>query len=467
MFTKTTIINKFLETIKRENLIKKNDTIIVGASGGPDSQFLVYLLNEIKKEYNLKIILAHLNHLHRDDAYKDEELVKKTAEILNLSFESSHKSMDDYAKENSLSSEEAGRVLRYEFFERLRKEYEACKIAIAHNMDDQAETVLMRIIRGTGLDGLRAMDYKNNFIIRPIMDFSKNDILDYLNSEKIPYNIDYTNLETDYTRNKIRLDIIPQIEKINENFKKSLISLSEIAKSDVSILEDVEYKKFKNILVKKDKDFISFDKRGFESLDLPIRYRILRKSISLINGSINDFSKQNIEDYSKLTSLDTGKKIVKDDLVFYKNYKTYDLYKSDYFDKEESSEILGLNEIKRFSSYKIWSKLIDKEEFKSINKKGSVFFDYDLIDLPIKIRYRSPGDSFNFYNNKSKKLKNFFIDEKIDKNLRDIIPLVFINNRLVWIVGYRRSDDYKITDNTIRILMISAEEVWEKIMKIL
>ncbi|NVF10970.1 tRNA lysidine(34) synthetase TilS [Anaerococcus sp. AGMB00486] len=458
MSTKT-IINRFLQTIRRENLINKNDTIIVGASGGPDSQFLIYLLNEIKKDYELEIILAHLNHLHRKDAYKDEELVKKTSEDLGLKFYSDHKSMDEYAKEKSLSSEEAGRVLRYKFFERIRKKVSGNKIAIAHNMDDQAETVLMRIIRGTGIEGLRAMDYKNEFIIRPIMDFSKSEIVGYLNEEKIPYHIDYTNLEIDYTRNKIRLDIIPEIEKINPNFKNSLISLSNLAKSDVDILRDIEDKKLNEIIVKKDKNFISFDKKSFESLDKGLRNRILRRSISHINGNINNFSKKNLDDFSQITRLDLGKKIIKNDLIIYKNYKTYDLYKNTYYNKEEGLIFLNIGDIKEFSSYKISLHLVNKEDFKSINKKGSVFFDYELVNLPIKIRSRRSGDSFNFYNNKKKKLKDFFIDEKIDKNMRDKIPLVFINDKLVWIVGLRRSDDYKITHKTKKILMICAEEV--------
>ncbi|WP_244261641.1 tRNA lysidine(34) synthetase [Anaerococcus hydrogenalis] len=118
-------------------------------------------------------------------------------------------------------------------------------------MDDQAETVLMRIIRGSGLDGLKAMDYKNGPIIRPIMDFKKSQILKFLDYNKIDYHIDYTNLQRDYTRNKIRLDIIPQIEKINPNFKKSLVNLSEVSKNDYEILKDIEDEIFEKILVKK------------------------------------------------------------------------------------------------------------------------------------------------------------------------------------------------------------------------
>lgn len=459
MFTKTIIISRFLQTIKRENLIEKGDTIIVGASGGPDSQFLIFLLNEIKKDYNLKIILAHLNHLHREDAYKDEKLVKNTAKKLNLSYFVEHKSMDDYAKKFSLSKEEAGRKLRYKFFYRLKEKNKNAKIAIAHNMDDQAETVLMRIIRGVGLDGLRAMEYKNKSVIRPILDFSKSEILKALAYFDISYNIDSTNLQTDYTRNKLRLDVIPELEKINPNLKKSLVNLSDIAKNDYLILKNVEDKTLHKIIINKEENFLSFDKTSFENLENPLKNRIIRRAISYIKGNINDFSKANIEDFSHITSLCVGKKIEKDDLVFYKNYKSYDLYKKKSCIKKVDSTKLYANDEAIFSSYKIRTKIIDRNEFNSIDKKGAVFFDYSKVSFPIQIRTRKNGDFFNFHKGKVKKLKNFFIDEKVDKNIRDFIPLIFINSKLTWIVGYRRSDDYKIADNTSEILMISVEEI--------
>ena len=174
---KMTIINKVRETIIANKLIEKGDAIIVGASGGPDSQFLIYALMELRKEMDFTIILAHLNHLHRKEADFDESLVEETSQKFDLDFRKKSASMDDYAKKYGLSSEDAGRRLRYEFFRKIQEEYPKSKIAVAHNLDDQAETVLMRIIRGTGVEGLRAMDYRNGDIIRPILDIKKDKIL--------------------------------------------------------------------------------------------------------------------------------------------------------------------------------------------------------------------------------------------------------------------------------------------------
>ena len=320
-----TITSRFLSNIKKYNLIDKNDTIIVGASGGPDSQFLIYLLNEIKNEYNLKIILAHLNHLHRKEAIFDENLVVETGKKLNLEVKVKKSSMDAFAKENKLSPEDAGRRLRYDFFYSLAKENKSAKIAVAHNMDDQAETMLFRMARGTGLDGLSGMDYKNGKIIRPILSFKKSEILAYLNENKIPYAIDATNLENDYSRNYIRNEIFPKIAELNPNAIENFYNLSDLIKNDLEIIDELIDQKYEVVAVIEDKSFVKFDKEEFENLSYSLKARILRKSIYKLQGNVKNFSKENIDDFLNLLDLDTGKKIIKGKLVFIKNYNSYDL----------------------------------------------------------------------------------------------------------------------------------------------
>src|SRR5699024_9562436 len=207
--------DRILKNLTEHKLINKGDTIIIGASGGPDSQFMIFILDKLKEKLGFDIVLAHLNHLHRKEASLDEDLVRKTAKKLGLEFNSRSRSMDDLAKKLKISSEDAGRRLRYEFFRDMAKNYPSSKIAVAHNKDDQAETLLMRMVRGTGLDGLKAMNYKSGDIIRPILNIKKSEILAYLDKNNLPYAIDHTNFENDYTRNKIRLDIMPKLAEIN------------------------------------------------------------------------------------------------------------------------------------------------------------------------------------------------------------------------------------------------------------
>ena len=446
--------DRVLKTIKDYKLIEKGDTIIVGASGGPDSQFMIYILNSLKSQIDFEIILAHLNHLHRKEAKNDEELVRKTAEKLNLKFFTSARSMDDYAKEHGLSSEDAGRRLRYEFFNDLAKNYEKAKIAVAHNKDDQAETVLMRIIRGTGLDGLRAMDYKTANIIRPILDIKKSEILAYLDRQKILYAIDHTNFENDYTRNKIRLDIIPKLEEINPKSIDQIYTLSRLANDDLKILDSVIDEKFKSF-TEVFKEQIIFEKEKFDKTDDAILRRIIRKAIEILNGEIKDISKENIDEFLTIKDLDNGKKIIKDKLVLRKTYDSYILENKNNIEKFEEVISLPENGQINFDGLNIKTSIINTNKYEKSKNIG--YFDYDKLDFPLKVRTRRNGDRFIPLGHKSeKKLKDFFIDQKIDREKRDRLPLILSDDKIVWITSLRISDEFKVTESTKKILKIEV-----------
>lgn len=446
--------DRVLQTITEHNLINEGDTLIVGASGGPDSQFLIHILNNLRRELGFDMVLAHLNHLHRKEAIYDEKLVKETAEKLGLKFYSRSRSMDDLAKELKISSEDAGRRLRYEFFDELASNFTDSKIAVAHNKDDQAETVLMRIIRGTGLDGLRAMDYKSGNIIRPILNIRKSEILSYLDTNNISYAIDHTNFENDYTRNKVRLDIIPALCEINPNVIDSLFKLSMIARDDLSILDKVVDEKF-NEIARLNKKKIIFDKNKFENTDPAILRRILRKSVEILKGDIKNFSKENLDDFLNIINLDNGKVLIKDDVSLRKSYKYYVLEENKNKDKASKEIFLEAEDQVKFDGFYIKSSIINNGKYKKDRNIG--YFDYDKLDFPLKIRTRLPGDRFVPLGHKSeKKLKDFFIDQKIDKNKRDELPLVLSDDKIIWIASLRISDRYKVTSSTKNILKIEV-----------
>ncbi|MDU3137362.1 MAG: tRNA lysidine(34) synthetase TilS [Anaerococcus prevotii] len=453
---KMTIINKVRETIRENKLIEKGDNIIVGASGGPDSQFLIYALVELRKEMDFTIVLAHLNHLHRKEADFDESLVEDTAKKFGLDFRKKAASMDDYAKKYGLSSEDAGRRLRYEFFRGIQKDYPKSKIAVAHNLDDQAETVLMRIIRGTGVEGLRAMDYRNNDIIRPILDIKKAKILEYLDREKIPYAIDKTNFTADYTRNKLRLEIIPEIEMINPNFKESLVNLSEIATNEISISDSYIKNIYEDIIIQRKIDSISFDKVGFENKDKAIQARLIRRAIGEIKKEVRDISKDNIDNFLSLTDLANGKSIIKDDLLFLKSYKFYrlGLIKEDSQAIEDEISIDIGDEIS-FGDKRI--KISSVSDFQKKHGKNIEYFDRDKLTFPLSVRFRKNGDKFRPIGlGHSKKLKDFFIDMKVDKEKREKIPLILSENDIIWVTSFRSSEDYKVDPSTKNIMKIEV-----------
>ncbi len=449
------MINKFKEIIEKHKLIKKNDTIIIGSSGGPDSQLLTYLLNEIKEEYNLKLIVAHLNHLHRQEADMDEDLVRETARNLNLDFRLKRASMDEYAKRNKLSSEDAGRRLRYDFFYEIAKEFEGSKIAIAHNKNDQTETMLIRMIRGTGIDGLVAMDYKSNNIIRPILNVKKKDIIEFLDNHNISYAYDKTNGENDYTRNYIRNEIIPKMESVNPRMVDNFFNLSLLLRDDLKIIEDNTYKHYNEIVKESSDTKIVFDKYGFESLEDYLKAKVLRKAIFNLEGQLKDFSKENIDQFLSLTKLDTGKKIIKDRISLKKNYTSYDLYLEETKNLDKTKDTIDLDKYLEFNGLIINARLTNDKLKKD---KFTAYFDYDKLNFPLTIRYRKNGDRIKPYGmNHNKKLKDFFIDEKIDRDLRDRIPLILSDDEIIWIVGHRVSNDFSVDNNTKNILKIEVK----------
>lgn len=458
---KTKIQTSFRENIQNNKLIEKNDTIIVGASGGPDSQFLIYLLNSIKDEYKLKIILAHLNHLHRKEAINDENLVKETAHKLNLEFRVKRASMDDYAKTHKISAEDAGRRLRYEFFNELASQYENSKIAIAHNKNDQAETLLMRMIRGTGLDGMVAMDFRNGNIIRPILSFSKEEIISYLDSNLIAYAIDKTNLSNDYTRNYIRNQIIPEFSTINPKAVDAIYNLSMLLKEDFKIVDRSIDSLYKEVMVLEDENQILFDLSKFDRLEDFYQKRLLRKAIGKLKNNLKDISKKNIDEFLSLTTLATGKKIIKDDLEFIKNYKTYQLAISEKKENLENFAFLSLNEEINFNGKIIKATLVNSMGEKS---KNIAFFSFDKLKFPLKLRYREKGDTFKPLGfNHNKKLKDFFIDQKVDRNLRDQIPIILSDDKIIWLVGFRQSEEFKVDKEDKNIIKIEVrDDNWYK-----
>lgn len=453
---KTKIQTSFRENIQNNKLIEKNDTIIVGASGGPDSQFLIYLLKSIKDEYNLKIILAHLNHLHRKEAINDENLVKETAHKLNLEFRVKRASMDDYATTHKISAEDAGRRLRYEFFNELASQYENSKIAIAHNKNDQAETVLMRLIRGTGLDGMVAMDFRNGNIIRPILSFSKDEIISYLDSNLIAYAIDKTNLSNDYTRNYIRNQIIPEFTTINPKAVDAIYNLSMLLKEDLIIVDRSIDSLYKEVLVLEDERQILFDLSKFDQLEDFYQKRLLRKAIGKLKNNLKDISKKNIDEFLSLTTLATGKKIIKDDLEFIKNYKTYQLSKVENNLNIENFAFLSLDEEINFNGKIIKATLVNSMGEKS---KNIAYFSFDKLKFPLKLRYRKNSDTFKPLGfNHNKKLKDFFIDQKIDRNLRDQIPIILSDDKIIWLIGFRQSEEFKVDKEDKNIIKIEVRD---------
>lgn len=326
------LLIKVLNTIKKFNLIQDGDKLVLGVSGGPDSICMLNILNNIRNDKKLQIdfdiIVAHINHLIREEAKEDEEFVKNFCKKNNISFYSKSIDVKKIANNNKIGTEEAGRNVRYDFFDEILKKTNSNKIAIAHNKNDKIETIIMNVLRGSGIAGLRGIEpIKNNKYIRPLIECDRNEIEKYCEENNIEARIDKTNFENIYTRNKIRNIVIPYIKKeFNPNIIETIDRLSELIKENDDYLENLVKNKYKELIIEeKQKEFI-MDLKKFNKEEKVIKSRILLYTISRLMGTTKGIEKIHIEDIIKLCENNIGNKYLtpnKNIKILLKNHKIY------------------------------------------------------------------------------------------------------------------------------------------------
>ena len=445
------LFREILKLNKKYNLIENNDTIVVGFSGGPDSVFLVEMLKKLQYFFNFKIYLVHINHLLRgEDADSDENFSFEYAKKNNLEIFIKRIPVKEIAKEVGKTLEEVGREERYKFFSEIYEKVEANKIATAHNKDDQIETFLFRLIRGTSLQGLEGIKIKNNNIIRPISEIYKKDILEYLNKNEIQYKIDKTNFENEFTRNSIRLNLIPFIEeRYNIKFKDKIFSLIEEIRENNqnNSLNLSNYTDSENrIILEKIKFLSDFDKKNLLSLFLN------QKNIEVNRNKIDEINSLIKSNGTKKIDLDKSYRIVKDYTHLYIEEK-----------KENFTIVNRVVKLKIpseqiFDDFKISVNIVKNLDIPK--KKNQYLLDALYNDI-IEVRYRKEGDRIFLDEKHSKKIKEVFIDQKIPKDMRDRLPIFLYNNKIFWIYNVKKAYIPKINKNESKLIkvLITVEEV--------
>ncbi|MBZ9689531.1 tRNA lysidine(34) synthetase TilS [Clostridium estertheticum] len=442
-------------------MFDKGDKVIVALSGGPDSTCLLYILNEFKEEMGITLLGAHLNHCLRGlEADKDEEYAKKTCESLNIEFYSKKVDIHRISQEKNISCEMAGREVRYEFFEELMIKFNASKIALAHNANDQAETILMRIMRGTGIEGMVGIKpVRDKIYVRPILHISRSEIEKYCEDNNIHPRIDKSNLETIYARNKVRLDLIPYIEdNFNSDIINTLNRLSGILKNDNDYLENISDKEYKKHCVIGEQ-MVIINKSAFLQHEAIIS-RIIRRALLSVNHNLYNFEKIHVWNIIELQKHNTGKTtMLPQDIIAENCYGNIHIHIHKKVTEVNNKEYdLLVNEKNTIQSLNRVIEIDVKSYLQFEEVKGNdfiVYFDYDKIAQPITLRYRKQGDKFTPLGMKgNKKLKDLFMDLKIHKDKRNEIPLICFGNDIAWVVGYRISEKFKVSKNTKNILQI-------------
>lgn len=418
---------------KKESLVENGDRIVVGFSGGPDSVFLVEMLLKLREKIDFDIVLVHVNHLLRgEEAQRDEDFSINYGKSKGLKVFARKINITSLGKEKGLSLEEAGREARYSFYKEVLEKSNSNKIALAHNKDDQIETFMFRLTRGTGLSGLEGIATKRDRYIRPISEIYKSEIVNYLDENNISYCIDSTNLENEFTRNSIRIDLIPFIEKrYNPKFKDKIFSLIEEIR-DINIFIEKEIEQFSYNETINIESILKFPKsiRGKILSKYLYKYglEVNRKKISLIESILEKGGSQEI-------SLDSQ-------YILKKEYNILKIQKINIIKNNIEEVTFTIPNKIKYGDYIIEAEYVERGE----QNKNCFYTNLKLGDTLI-VRGRKDGDKIIPTGMKGeKKLKEIFINEKIGKEKRDSIPLIVHNDNIVWIAGVRGNEKYNSTE---------------------
>ena len=456
-----------IKTLIKENKLPDNEEkIVIGVSGGADSVCLLLVLKDILNPEN--IVAVHINHgIRGEEAVRDEEFVKRICNKYNIHLEIRHLSIPEYSKKYKVSEEEAGRILRYEIFEEIRKEKNADKIAVAHNMNDTAETFLLNLSRGSGITGLTGIKIKNDNIIRPLIKTSRAEIEQIVEYYGESFVTDSTNNSMAYSRNRIRNKILPEMEEINDGVIRHINEAADkLNRIESYILRESEkaYEKYVSFMegIHISKDFLETDE--------VIKDEVIHKALIKTAGKARDIGGVHIAGVKELFYKQVGRQI---DLPYgvkaYRDYTGVRIFRENEAMADNEKKItlpelkITMFEIDEISDITIEENnvgltFMDGSTKKLLQNSCIRWFDYDKISANVILRYRKDGD-YLIISDKGdrKRLKKYFIDSKIPLEKRDNIPVIACGSDVLWVVGYRTGEGTRITRTTRKLLKMEIK----------
>ncbi len=456
-------------------MFSSGDRILVAVSGGQDSVVMLHLLNQLKLEVeDFTIAIAHLNHLARgEDSHNDAGFVRKLGEQLGLETFVEEIDVSALCRKGDSSFQETARNVRYDFLNRTLGEWNGNIISLGHNADDQAETMLINLLRGSGLLGLTGIPSKRGRLIRPLHECFRNEIEEYSKHHNLEFCTDGTNHEKNYLRNRVRLELLPILERYNPKIKSSLNETSRLLRDDENYLEGQVEQIFALARI----DLGELEQFALKvdiirSQHPAMQKRLVRHAISGVKGDLRSISARHVSDILQLISYSKGSKELHlpggltafyagGILSFCKNF----LPKDGILSNEEGESLLTNIDIPGCINFeniglRITAKLVTNH-FKSqySNRPNRAYLDYDKTGAQIRVRFFRPGDRFVPLGMKgSKKLKSFFIDEKVPQNERKLVPILTSqDDDIIWVYEKRIAENYRVTDKTRRVLLVEGE----------
>ncbi len=454
------LLDKVKETIRRHNLFSREEKILIAYSGGIDSTALLYLLRELQEEWPILLALGHFNHKLRSNADIEELFVRNVAEKFDLPLYVSSGDVRAYAADFKLNIEEAGRKLRYDFLKDTAKKQGFTKIATGHTINDQAETFFIRLFRGSGLPGLSGIfPVVDDFLVRPLLYIKREELESYLNSIKAEFQVDESNFDKRYLRNRIRSDLLPYILK---EFDPHLISrvgkVSSLFQEDELVLQKLVDEEMKKVIQRRE-DLVFLDRNILSTLSVGLARRLVREFVAEIKG---DLRKISFEDIESVLNLSEGKEypLTKDCLLRREQNRIFcpeaDL-------KTWPYELLwtGKNELEIKDLGMCFSGMGRPslpENWTYDNYKG-VCLDSGKLQFPLLVRSRREGDRYQPIGSPGrKKLKEIMRAKKIPVSERNKLPVFLSAGEIVWIYGLPVAEKFKIAPETKDIFCISLEE---------
>jgi tRNA(Ile)-lysidine synthase len=450
-------IKKVRRTILRHRMIRPGDKVVVGVSGGPDSVCLLHVLHRLADEMGHQLVVAHFVHGWRpaEDPY-ETDLVRKLAESLGLPFETAQPS--SAVQKGASSREEAARDARYEFLDRVREKHRAARIALGHHLNDQAETLLMRLMRGSGGAGLSAIPpVRSQVIIRPLIEINRQEIEFYCREMNLSYAIDSSNLNVDLLRNRVRLELIPLLLRYQPRLVELLGETASSLREESEFLESIAGEWIEREAAAASKGEMTIPLGTLVALPVALRKRVIRRSLSIVRGDIRRIGRKHIQSVDDLASSGRpqGSLNLPDGVAVRKSYGSLHFVDQEKDAVREFCYVMekpGTICIRELG--KSLSLLI--REIGECDRPGSpsiAYLDAEKAPFPLAVRNFRPGDRFvPLGMTGHKKIKDFFIDLKVPAETRRTTPILVREEIPLWVAGYRIDDRFKLTSSTRLVL---------------
>jgi tRNA(Ile)-lysidine synthase len=468
----STIEQKVLAFIREKNLVKSSEKLVLAVSGGADSVCLLYTLAGLSRQLDIELHIAHLNHqLRGTESDADARYVSRLAKRLGIPVTIESRDVKAYRQKYKLSLEEAAREVRYGFLAEVASRLGTKRVATGHTADDNIETILMHLIRGSGTRGMRGLlpvspwssGDKSLTIIRPLLELSREDTTGYCRRHYLKPRIDASNLSPEPLRNRIRHELLPELRKYNPRIAEALLRTARITTDDLDYIETMAFQAQGNIISKKQGEVV-IRKNKFLSLPAALQRQLLRTSVASLLGGLKDIEASHIEDIIQALDKPAGKVIgLPFGLNFTIEYERYvlapDAESLCPFPELENELKLKIPGKTKISGWEIEAAVMDASPGDSFDKKVdgfTAYFDYENTGSKISVRRRLPGDRFQPLGMaQPKKLNIFMIDARIPRTWRQRIPVVCAKNRIIWVAGQRIDERARVNADTKKVLRLS------------